>query len=358
MSPILLTAAAGAGNAAAQAIHTGGETGAYHSTFCPMIEKALGKAQFAYKCTTSDGSRDNIQKVISAPGDIGFSQLDVFALERGKLGTSELLQPLRTDLGRECLFMVTKNKDIKTYGEVQALAGHLRFILPQQKSGAAATFEFLKSIDPQGLGLATTVINAADTDDAIRMALSAEDSVTLFVQFPDPKNARFKAIEAMGGHFVPVIDRTILRQDIDGEKIYYADETEVAQPKWTKTTPKVVTACTPMVLFTGLSSLVEDGTKRQDHQDLVRTLKSLPIEELQPKQGFFSRLWKKTKELSGQSVEKMVEVSEQAKEAAKPMVEKTMKKAKELTDQATEEAKKLIEKGKDAIGSGTGDTGE
>ena len=41
--------------------------------------------------------------------------------------------------------------------------------------------------------------------------------MTLFVQFPDPTNARFKAITKQGGNIIPVIDRSILRQEADGE---------------------------------------------------------------------------------------------------------------------------------------------
>ena len=279
-----LVPAVGAHPAHAGAIYTGGEKGAYHSTFCPLVEGAMAKQQFDYKCTPSEGSKDNIAKVLASPADIGFAQFDVFALEKAKLSADQLL-PIRTDLGRECLFMVTKNKDIKTFGEVQALAAHLRFILPPQKSGTNGTFDYLKSIDPDGIGQAANVSYAKDGDEALSLALSAEDTITLFVQFPDPKNARFAKIAEMGGHFVPVLDRAILRQSLGDEKVYYADETEVEQTRWTKSTDKIVTACTPMVLFTGLSEMIDTGTKRLDHDDLVRTLKAIPAADLQPKIG-------------------------------------------------------------------------
>ena len=43
---------------------------------------------------------------------------------------------------------------------------------------------------------------------------SADDTVSLFVQFADPDNERFELVRKLGGHLVPVIDRTILRQEV------------------------------------------------------------------------------------------------------------------------------------------------
>ena len=65
------------------------------------------------------------------------------------------------------------------------------------------------------------------------------------MQFADPDSARFALVGKLGGHFVPVIDRTILRQEVDGQKIYFAQETQVENAHWTKAGRKVVTACTP-----------------------------------------------------------------------------------------------------------------
>ncbi len=335
--------------ASANQINTGGRTGAYFGRFCPELQAALKQSAFDYECVTSQGSRENLQRVVADPTQIGFSQLDVYALENTILGDEGLFETIRTDLGRECLFMITKNPEIKTLGEVSALADGLRFILPPEKSGSAATFEFLQQVDPDGLGRATSVRYAASTDEAIEAALSANDAVTLFVQFPDPENARFKLIEKLGGHAIPVLSRAILRQEVGGEKIYFAQETEIANPKWLSTSPKVITACTPIVLFTGKSARIEDATARKDHEDLIRTIRAIPADELQPKVGFFKRIWKKTKELSAKSVEKMIELSEKAREKAGPALESAKEKGKELMEKAGEMAEQAKEKGKELM---------
>ncbi len=335
--------------ALANKINTGGEKGAYHSTFCPQLAAELAKSKFDYACSTSNGSRENIRRVSGDAAQIGFSQLDVFQLEMEATGAAKDYTVLRSDLGRECLFIVTRNQDITNYGEVVALADQLRFVLPPQNSGSAGTFEYLQQIDPEGLGRVRAGITYANsTEEALEMALSADNTATLFVQFPDPKNDRFKSIIDKGGSVVPVIDRNILRQEVDGQKIYFADETEIALPKWNKSAKKVVTACTPMLVFTGSPERIADGNARKDQEDLIRTVQALKVEDLAPRLGFLAGLWRKTKALSAKSVEKMVEVSEQAREAAKPMMEKAMERAKEMKEQAEKAAGDLIEKAKDA----------
>ncbi|MEZ5925060.1 MAG: hypothetical protein R3D57_11835 [Hyphomicrobiaceae bacterium] len=356
MRPVALAAGMlilGLGSAAglANQINTGGTTGAYHSTFCPQLESQLKKAKFDYSCTSSEGSRENIQRVIGDPTQVGFSQLDVFALENSIYGGDDLFKVVRNDLGRECLFFISRNPEFTSFGDIAAYSDQIRFILPPAKSGVTGTFEFLQQIDPDGLGRARNITYAESADEAIDLALGSEDTVTLLVQFPDPKNARFKSIQEQQGNIVPVIDRNILRQEIGGQKVYYAEETEISMPKWNKSAEKVVTSCTPMVLFTGTPSRVDEGNMRKDQEDLIKTIEALKAEDLQPKQGFFSKLWQKTKALSAASVEKMVDVSEKAREKAKPTIDKAMERAKEMRDQAAESAKELYDEVKKKAGS-------
>ena len=335
-------------------INTGGETGAYHATFCPQIVKALAKNKFDYTCNASDGSLENVQRSVGDPTEVGFSQLDVFALESDNIGGAALFTRIRSDIARECLFMVTRNRGVSNFGQVASVASQLHFVLPPQKSGSAGTFQLLQRIDPQGLGLARTVTYASSVDDAIIQALSADDTVTLFVQFPDPANARFQAIAKQGGNIVPVIDRAILRQEADGEKIYYADETEITPAKWNKSAAKVVTACTPMLLFTGASDRITEANARKDQDDLVRTLRGLPVEDLRPRESTLAALWRKSKALSAQSVEKLLALTDQAREQAKPTLDAAMKKAKEMAAEAQKQGKDILEKAQKATGAASG----
>ena len=64
----------------AQRIHTGGDQGAYHRDFCPIVSRELTSSSQQFTCTTSSGTRENMERVRSQPRDIGYGQLDVFSV--------------------------------------------------------------------------------------------------------------------------------------------------------------------------------------------------------------------------------------------------------------------------------------
>ncbi|NJO34230.1 MAG: hypothetical protein HC869_14965 [Rhodospirillales bacterium] len=113
---------------------------------------------------------------------------------------------------------MTRNKQITNWAELSVNAGSLRFILPPATSGSARTFQFLRTIDTEGLGRAKNITHAASSEDALSQALSAEDTASLFIEFPDPESKRFALVRKLGGHFVPVIDRTICARRSGGRR--------------------------------------------------------------------------------------------------------------------------------------------
>lgn len=336
-------------------INTGGEAGAYHASFCPALAGQLKLAQFDYRCVPSAGTWENMDRVAADPRQLGYGQLDVFALEGRQMKAENTFSIVRQDDVRECVFAVTRNKQVSNWGELSVNAGNLRFILPPATSGSAGTFNFLRAIDADGLGKAKMATHAGSTEDAIRQALSADDTATLFVEFPDPESKRFELVRELGGHFVPVVDRTILRQEIGGTKIYYPQETETEGAGWVQSARKLVTACTPLVVFTGHPDRVQAETARKDQADLIRTITAMKRDVLLPPESFLERALKRTKELSAVSTERALELTDQAREKAKPYTEKAMEKAKEIGEQAKqaaeragEAAKPYVEKTKEA----------
>jgi hypothetical protein len=342
--PLAATAALAlsAASAAANQINTADASGAYHASFCPRLETQLRQASFSYACQTSAGTGANLRRVATDARQIGYGQLDVLAVE-GALAPGSPITILRNDDIRECLFAVTRNKDVRAWGDIAVGAPRLRFILPPSESGSAGTFRYLRQIDPDGIGRAVDVAYAETTDAAIRQALSADDTVSLFVQVPDPDNVRFRLVGELGGHFVPVIDRAILRPQVNWQKIYFAQETQVANANWTSGGITVVTACTPLVVFTGTPERVAGDKSRQDHQDLIATVRALRPELLLPQETAFARFLKRTKELSAGSAERLLNLSEEARTQAGPLIER----AKEASDKAIEAAKPTLEKAKE-----------
>ena len=348
---------------AATQINTGGATGAYHASFCPALSKELKLSQLDYPCAPSAGTRENMERVLADPRQLGFAQFDAFVMESRTLKAESALTVVRQDDVRECVFAVTRNKDLTTYGSLAANAPKLRFILPPGDSGSASTFNFLRGADAEGLGKAKSVTNAKTADDAIREALAADDTVTVFVQFPDPDNARFALVKQLGGHIVPVIDRTILRQEIAGKKVYFAQETQVENADWIKSGKKVVTACTPLVVFTGAPDMVKPEQARREHEDVIRTVAALKPGALLPQESLFQRLLKRTRELSAVTTEKMLELSDEARQKAKPYTEKageamreTAEQAKDAARRAEEAAKPYVDKSKEAAKKAYDDT--
>ena len=333
-------------SASAFDLYTGEKSGAYYNKICPAIKKEAAKKGVDLNCKTSAGSLDNLDKVLDNSANFGLSQYDQFALKFSNQSNQLSYTPIHDDLGSECLFMVTKNKLINNFGDVVASAPYLNFILPPEKSGHAGTFQYLKSIDPDGLGKATKITFATSTEDAITQTLTSEDNVTLFVQTADPKSKLFTLVNENKGHFVPVISKEVLGQTVKGTKVYKAQETEVSNPKWHKSGTKVITSCTPIMLFTGKSLKIADQAEKKSHENAIATLTAIPAKNLQPQKSWFSKLWSGSKALSAKAVEGMVDTAEKAKTASSPYLSKAKNAAEPYVEKAKEATKDVIDAAK------------
>lgn len=317
-----LLAAAGTFAANAAQINTGGESGAYHTTFCPNLVKTLNLIGKPSECQVSEGTGENLARVARNPEELGYGQLDVYALKAEKYGGTRAFEMIRSDDVRECVFAVTRNRNYTNFGEIAVNADRIRFILPPKSSGSAKTFEYLSKIDPNGLGQARNVINATDTDEAIRLALSDENSVSFFVQFPDPANERFRNIRELNGHLVPVVDSIILREKIDERTVYFAQETQISQLKWLNLGRRVVTVCTPMVLFTGAAERLPRETQRSEHRQLVLNIRAMELKNLLPEASPIAQVIAQTRQVSARARYHFQELSMNARERARPLLDR------------------------------------
>lgn len=311
-------------------IHTGGATGSYHSAFCPLLQQRLQSLGKAHQCSTSDGSSANIRRVVRNPSDFAYSQLDVFTLESQILGGASRFSIVRSGDVRECVFAVTRNKSLTNFGQLAVNAQDLRFVLPPRQSGSARTFAYLQKIDSDGLGQARRVSYSDGTDEAIRAALADDSAVTFFVQFPDPKNERFQLIKRLGGHIVPVVDGTILKQRIGGQSVYFAQDTGISQQPhlWNWVGKRVITACTPMILMTGNSNRVQGIGNRREHERLIAILRGTERDQLVPRTDRFRAIVQRSSEISRRAKEHFVRLSADARERALPLLERAYRSAR------------------------------
>ena len=355
VAPAVVALSLGGTPAGADRINTGAADGPYQKHFCGVLAQQLKLAQFDFACAPSAGTRETVERVLTDPQQLGYAQLDAFAFLTKELKAEAAFSIVRHDDVRQCLYAVTRNPQLTNWGEVSANAQRLRIILPAADSDSASSFQLLRAIDPGGIGKAPEVRHAASIESAIREGLSAEDTVSLFVQFPDPDSERFALIQELGGHVVPVIDRAILRQEALGKKIYFAQETQVENPQWIKSARRIVTACTPVLVFTGTADRVAGDKARKDHEDLIRTIGALNAGALLPEESLFSKLLKRSKELTAASTEKLLQATEQAREKARPYTDKAMEAAREGAEQAkgaaeraSDAAKPYVDKSKEA----------
>jgi hypothetical protein len=308
-------------DAGPRAINTGGDKGAYHTLFCPPLPPALSNAYFSgYKCTPSMGTLENIDRGIKYPTSVGFVQLDMFAYEAVKRAEEfKRLAVIRSDIACEGLWMVTKNPDLTNFGHVLGLARRIPFILPAQSSGSAASFAFLQTIDPEGLGRvpesnkryvadATAVIN--------ELASGTNGAVGFFVQFADPENANIKTIAEKGLKVIPVVSRDILRTKLNGQGVYQLQMFTLRTGGLFVKAREETSACTPVAIITGApTAFGGERDKVDDQKDMIQKLRDVPVEKLLPQDSRISSLMKSIVKIKDAAAEELAALVERTRQA-------------------------------------------
>lgn len=260
------------GSALAQQIHAGSATGSYTNDFCPQVEEALKAQYFEHRCTTSEGSADNVARVMANPGDAALGQFDVVAAAADdNPGTLAMVDP---GIGLECLYAVTSESGIDN---LRGLSPRMPVALPSERSGSTATFRYLQSLD-EDLAQMRSISYYESALDAVQAVVDGNAALAFFVQFPNTNNTVFKTINDADLNFVPVINRQILRREVAGQQVYQPQEVVVTPAGLLgslmgREPEKIVTTCMPVVLFTGDPGQFPEGSvDRQDQLDLIKQL--------------------------------------------------------------------------------------
>ena len=269
---LLLAMVLASGSALAQQIHAGSATGSYTNDFCPQVEEALKAQYFEHRCTTSEGSADNVASVLANPADAALGQFDVVAAAAdenpGKLAV------VNPGIGLECLYAVTSESSIDS---LRGLSPRMPVALPSERSGSTATFRYLQSLD-EGLAQMRNISHYESALDAVQAVVDGNAALAFFVQFPNTGNPVFQTINDAELRFVPVINRQILRREVAGQQVYQPQEVVVTPTGLLgslmgQEPERIVTTCMPVVLFAGDPSQFPEGSiERQDQRDLIKQL--------------------------------------------------------------------------------------
>lgn len=304
---------------AQHAIYTGSPGGAYNSTFCPPLPNVLNQSFFSgYRCQSSGGTLDNIAKVIANPSDAGFVQLDVLALTmQEKPDLAKQISIIRSDIACEGMWMVTKNPALKSYGDVLGFSRRIPFILPGQGSGSAASFKYLQSIDPDGLGRASNMKYVNDTATVINtVAAGADNAVGFFVQFADPENANIRLMQDKGLTIIPVVSREITKAKVKDQDLYQVQSFNLKSGGIFASGEDKVTACTPVAIITGNPESGKTANDKDNQKDLIEALQKVPSSSLLPTEPRMAKLLSGVRRVTGSALNEMLSAADKAKDAA------------------------------------------
>lgn len=300
-------------------IFAGGRGGAYFETFCPPVPSALDNQYFSgYSCQESKGTLDNIKNVLAKPAALGFVQMDVFALQ--SQSNPDLLKQLtlvRSDIACEGLWMVTKNPRIKSFGDVLGFASRIPFVLPPEGSGSTASFKYLQSLDPDGLGAATKMKHVDSTKNVIEtVANSPDNAVGFFVQFADPENPNIKLMMDKGLTILPVVSRQITSAKVGGQDLYQVQSFNITAGGLFRSGESKVTACTPVALITGNPELAKSPGEKKNQAALIKTMQDIPASSLLPQEPRLAKLIAGIKRVSASTLDEMLAAADKARDAA------------------------------------------
>jgi hypothetical protein len=313
---VLAACASITGAMAQNAIYTGSQGGAYNSTFCPPLPSILDNSVFSgYKCTPSGGTVDNINKVVAKASSIGFVQLDVLALTmQSKPELAKQISIIRSDIACEGLWMVTKNPALKTYGDVLGYARRLPFVLPGKESGSDASFSYLQSIDPDGLGRAK---NIKYVQNAATMLNSIQgNEVGFFVQFADPENSNIKLMQEKGLTVIPMVSREITKAKVGDQDLYQVQSFNLTSGGIFTSGESKVTACTPVAVITGNPEAQSDRNAKDDQKEMIEVLRNVPASKLLPSEPRLAKILSSVHKIGAGALNEMLAAADKAKEAA------------------------------------------
>ena len=283
---------------------------AYTAVYVPRVIEVLDSQHLSGYAWggVSQGTVANAETVTDHPTNLAVGQLDIFGLVKdqpipGRDGDKYKFTIVKPDLGPECLYLITKDKTYKTFGDVLGNAWQLAAVTGGEKSGSFGTWKVLQGIYPELKTVPLT--HVASTSDIIDMVKQKSDTVGFFVMRPDPDSDVFKSIVDADLTIVPVVD-------FDLEDKYKFMSLKVSHG-WSGG-KQVQTACTTVALITGdpSSTKLANDSETRRLAETIKRLSAVDQKSFQPEASSWRDMWDSLAEFSTDKAQSLMDQSKKA----------------------------------------------
>ena len=319
-------------HAAELVIGAGGASGEYTNTIVPAIDAALEGQDLTVKAMTSQGSQENLAKLLNGELDAALVQLDVLAMNVEQASAAGL-QLVDVVTPEALLCAVHQEGRIRSYYNLtdDKLPEPLVVSIGPELSGTAQTLPFVMSMDPDFDANNIDFVYGANIEAELDRLAGGSRDMVCFVMMANPENPLItKVHESDHLEFIDFISAYALENKVGESNVYETSVVPVSDGLWGFKAEKIET----LVTWVGLvvSKNVDDVTI-----DALTTVLAKP--DLLPPTTTAG----KAKRLYGEFKDKAKDYSAKAKEQAiilkdkaKDYTAKAMEKASELKEQAQE----------------------
>lgn len=280
-------------------IYAGGQSGAYFGQLCPALAKPLNSEGYTFECAVTNGTPDNIDRVLKNPGTFALAQFDAFAnWAAANPDAAAKIEVVRSDLGREAVFMLSRNTN--SFGDVVTRATRVKWALPPQTSGAVATFRYFGQALPNVFGRVSdrNITYHQNAAEAIRAACTQDNVIALIVQLPDPRNDNFKLINGFkepGCNYIPVGASRLADLKVGETNVYSLETRPVTESGLISNAKTVTTLTTPVVLITQKPSaaFAAGSNDEKNHKEAIDIVRGLSRNKIVPADPAVASLFNK-----------------------------------------------------------------
>jgi TRAP-type uncharacterized transport system substrate-binding protein len=234
-------------------ISTGGRGGSYFATGEKLAEVMM-EYDYAAEVVKSQGSIENIERVVSGEASLGFTQIDALAWWMGRNPESASDIKVLGNLFPECVYVaVNKRGPIKDEGDLKSNKG--KVAVQKRGSGSAVSWEYMRELEPDFAKSATYYQGGLQLLNEIANDARGEINAFLWVNNPQNLEQRFlkTVLENDRLELLDIKDWDLNDKHPElGRPIYRFEEPEIAKGLIFDT--QIKTICMDAVVIGGASA--------------------------------------------------------------------------------------------------------